>query len=387
MRKCLVALSGIMLFLSLDAQAIEVGSITNTRFESDWTLDGSEMTTTRAKLLAAANFGPAGTVTEAIHIIDVAGPIDYTLLSQFDIFFIGYLPDGSANAFSADELQAFQDWVNAGGTMIITCDEANYDAVCAAFGPTPGASVTPPVNPTNEGMAHPLFDGPFGMPAELQMWGTQTAFDDAAGFTVLGQDQDSNPVVLESVIGDGRVIVFTDVDIISNNTLSAGTGIANDNDKFLGNLVAYLADEAVETFQINAGLNGNWWYGPGRSGEGAQLEVSDGGGGAVTLVATVYSYDNSGQQIFLIAVGNADGNSADVDVFITEGGLWGQDFDPGLVNESQWGTGTFTSGNCGNVHMQLKPNVAHQIAGFTDLEYDLIRLTVPLAPCPVANPI
>jgi hypothetical protein len=379
-----------VVFFSFDAFAIEVGSIADSRFDGiGWTLDGEYMGATRDKLLATSNFGSGGTVPEAVNITDVAGTIDYTVLSQFDVFFIGYLSDDSGAAFSNAELVAFQDWVSAGGTMVITCDDADFDAVCEAFGLVPSASdATPPVTPTVAGSSHAVFDGPFGMPASLEMSGTQTYFDDIGGFTILARDQDLNPIVLEDQIGSGRVIAFTDVDMISSYTLSEGTGIDNDNDKFLGNLFAYLAGEAGETFFINAGLNGHWYYGPARSGEGVQLEVKDLGGDAY-FVATVYSYDDAGNQIFLIALGvvKNDG-TVDVDVYITEGGLWGDDFDPLDVKETQWGTGTFSADHCGKMRMSLTPNSAYQNAGYTNLAYDLERLPAgePIVPCPLVNP-
>lgn len=194
-----------------------------------------------------------------------------------------------------------------------------------------------------------------------------------------------HPVVIEDLRGDGRVALFTDVDIITDATLSDGPGISNDNDQFLGNLIAYLADEAVETFSFNAGLNGNWWHGPDRSGEGAQLEVVISGGN-LTLVANFYSYDSAGNQIFMIAVGEIVGNVAEVDVYITEGPRWGENFDPNDVIESQWGTGTFTATSCNTVSMELYPNVQHEALGYTELAYELKRATVPAAPCPISNP-
>ena len=139
-------------------------------------------------------------------------------------------------------------------------------------------------------------------------------------------------------------------------------------------------------FQINAGLNGSWWNGPVRSGEGVQIEVSDGGDGSLLFLVTIYSYDTIGNQIFMIAVGTVNGDTAEVDVFITEGGLWGAFFDPMLVLESQWGTGTFTGHSCESMHMELRPNAEYQVLGYTNLIYDLIRLTVPLLPCPMENP-
>ena len=125
---------------------------------------------------------------------------------------------------------------------------------------------------------------------------------------------------------------------------------------------------------------------PHHCGVGVQVEVSDGGDGSLVLVATIYSYDSMGNQIFLIAVGTVDGDTAEVEVFITEGGLWGDDFDPALVSESQWGTGTFTASSCDSMHMSLMPNAEFQASGYTDLAYDLIRLTTPSVPCPIDNP-
>lgn len=386
MRSFLLSMAGMLCLFCLDAYAIEVGSISGLRFPDGWTLDGEEMTDTRSKLLASSNFGTLGTVAEAITLTELSAPITTTALSTFDIFFIGYLEDADPDAFSTGELNAFELWVEAGGTMIITCDEVDYDAVCEKFGPVPSASnAAPPAMPTDAGLMHPIFDGPFGVVSELGMFGTRKYFENTAGFTVLAEDQSGNPIVLESQVGAGRVVVFTDVDMISNDGLSDGPGISNDNDRFLGNLVAYLADEAVETFFINAGINGNWWNGPPRSGEGVQLEVII-SGGALAVVATFYSYDTAGNQIFLIAIGNASGNVADLSVFITEGPMWGGAFDPDDVVESGWGNATLTFSSCNRGHMSLAPNAQAQAQGYTNLAYELVRLTVPAMPCPISLP-
>lgn len=387
MRKHMMVITGLLLLASFNLWAIEIGSIADTRFGTGWTLDGFYMETTRAKLLANSNFGPLGTVEEDVNITDLAGPITLTALSTFDVFFIGYLDDDNSNAFTADELQAMQLWVENGGTMVITCDETNYDAVCEAFGTVvSNSSSNPPVEPTVAGSTHPVFDGPFGMPVSVEQSGDYSYFEDTGGFTELGEDQDGNPVVLEGLIGSGRVILFTDVDMISNYTLSDGTGISNDNDRFMANIFAYLASEAEETFVFNAGLNGNWWKGPDRNGEGTQLEVVI-SNGHLAVVSTTYSYNSSGEQVFLIAVGEITGNSVDVDVYITEGGLWGAAFDPDLVDEDEWGTGTLTATSCNTVHLSLSPNAQYQAQGFTNLAYDMVRVTVPAAPCPIDNPL
>ena len=103
------------------------------------------------------------------------------------------------------------------------------------------------------------------------------------------------------------------------------------------------------------------------------------------FVATLYSYDPMGNQIFLVAVGPVDGDTAEVDLFITDGGLWGDNFDPALINETQWGTGTFTGSSCDSMQMSLMPIAEFQDMGYTNLAYDLTRLTTPALPCPIEN--
>jgi N-acetylneuraminic acid mutarotase len=148
------------------------------------------------------------------------------------------------------------------------------------------------------------------------------------------------------------------------------------------NTVEALTVEVAPGFQITAGLNGNWWNGPARSGEGAQVEVADGGNGSLVFVATFYSYDPMGNQIFLVAVGPVSGDTAEVEVFITDGGIWGDDFDPMLINETPWGAGIFVASDCETIHMALMPNAEYQALGYTDLMYDMVRLTTPAIDCP-----
>jgi len=138
-------------------------------------------------------------------------------------------------------------------------------------------------------------------------------------------------------------------------------------------------------FTIDPGIGGNWWNGPARDGEGAQVEVADDGNGGLIFIATIYSYDPSGNQIFMIAVGSVDGDTATVDLFITEGGVWGEDLDPDLVTESQWGTGTFTASSCDLLHMDLQPNAQFQALGYTNLAYDLVPLTTRAIACPASG--
>lgn len=146
--------------------------------------------------------------------------------------------------------------------------------------------------------------------------------------------------------------------------------------------IVVVGDPVNEGVDFNAGHNGNWWNGPARNGEGAQFELADAGGGELVFVGTIYSYGPNGGQIFLIAVGTPNGDTVEVDVFITDGGTWGDDFDPNDVSEIPWGTGVLTSNGCDSISMVLTPNADQLSSGYTVLDYDLVRLTTPLIQCP-----
>ena len=135
---------------------------------------------------------------------------------------------------------------------------------------------------------------------------------------------------------------------------------------------------------INVGHNGNWWSGTSRDGEGAQVEISDGGGGTLVFVATIYSYGPppDGGQIFLIGVGTPDGESVTIDLFITDGGAWGADFDPSNVAQIPFGSGVVTSGGCDSLTMTLSPNQTYLGLGYSEFTLDLIRVKTSLIECP-----
>ncbi len=132
---------------------------------------------------------------------------------------------------------------------------------------------------------------------------------------------------------------------------------------------------------INPGHNGNWWSGPSRDGEGAQVEVAQAGGGNFVFI-TIYSYAPQGGQIFLIGVGTPDGASVAIDLFITSGGEWGAGFDPAQTPQTQWGTGIVTSGGCDQLSISLTPNSEFQAQGYTAFTLNLQRLTTSSIPCP-----
>jgi hypothetical protein len=234
---------------ALPAQPIRLGSIDAARFGgATWTLNGTDMEEARAKLLAAGNFGDSGTVGRAVVITDTAAAITSGLLNSLDVFFIGYLSDEHANAFTAAELNAFFEWVEDGGAMLVTCDSEDYDAVCARFGAPASGFGTNLVDASGPGFGHPALDGPFGAVRQFTAQGDIAAFPEGSPGVVVARSQDRAPMVIARRIGDGRVLLITDVDMLSDYTLTDYIDLPSPNDVLLGNAIAWLAGESTSGF-------------------------------------------------------------------------------------------------------------------------------------------
>ena len=63
--------------------------------------------------------------------------------------------------------------------------------------------------------------------------------------TVLAQDSRAHPVFLVNEIGAGRVIFFSDVNIIGPSGGSEGSGITTNNDRLLANLFTFRGDDGT----------------------------------------------------------------------------------------------------------------------------------------------
>lgn len=125
-------------------------------------------------------------------------------------------------------------------------------------------------------------------------------------------------------------------------------------------------------FEINNALSGTW-YNPARSGEGFMIDVGNAGNIAISF----YTYDKSGNQMWLIGPGHVDGSVAVIDFYVTEGGIYGSGFDKDLVSEYHWGTGVFTFTECATGSVEILPD--DEFSGeFEAMTTDITRLTVPI---------
>jgi hypothetical protein len=149
-------------------------------------------------------------------------------------------------------------------------------------------------------------------------------------------------------------------------------------------VMLYLQEYVAENteFDITGGIGGTWWLDE-RDGEGFLLDVAPNEDGSWEVVATYYTYDGMGNQVWLSGNATAEGGSVTVPVIITDGGVFGTFFDPMTVNRVHWGTLEFTFTSCLTGRVEVNPNADMLEAGlgFEALDFDLTRLTQP-ASCP-----
>ena len=138
-------------------------------------------------------------------------------------------------------------------------------------------------------------------------------------------------------------------------------------------VMLYLKQQLDPGFWITRGIAGTW-YDPERDGEGFLIDVAFGG----TFVATFYTYDTMGNQMWLIGSGTIGGGSITVTVQTTDGGTWGSAFDRLAVNRHDFGSATFTFESCSKGRVDIVPNAAYS-GLFEPLSVDIVRLTVPVS--------
>ena len=122
------------------------------------------------------------------------------------------------------------------------------------------------------------------------------------------------------------------------------------------------------SYNIVPCISGSWFL-PARDGEGYVIEII-GDSLEPEMLAYFYTYDDAGNQMWLLGQGPINGDTAVLDMQVTSGAVYGDDFNPDDVLREDWGTLTFkfTSESTGTV-------VRDSTMGFGTDTVDIIRLT------------
>ncbi|MCB1582294.1 MAG: hypothetical protein R3E90_03885 [Marinicella sp.] len=89
---------------------------------------------------------------------------------------------------------------------------------------------------------------------------------------------------------------------------------------------------------------------------------------------------NNLKQAWLIGVGQIDGNSIHVpEVYITENGAFGENFNPDTINNSLWGTLNIVFNSCHHAQMMYESNIISNEGAFGSGGYPLQRLVMNAA--------
>ncbi len=127
-------------------------------------------------------------------------------------------------------------------------------------------------------------------------------------------------------------------------------------------------DPPTTSYPIAPCITGSWFL-PARDGEGYVIEII-GPSLEPEMLAYFYTYDDAGNQMWLIGQGAANGDTAVLSMQVTSGPVYGDDYDPDDVLREDWGTLTFkfTSKNAGTV-------LRESTMGFGTDTVDIVRLT------------
>jgi hypothetical protein len=116
--------------------------------------------------------------------------------------------------------------------------------------------------------------------------------------------------------------------------------------RLFGIFLLLLVTFNVFAIDINSTLSGVW-YNPTQKGHGLNVVVMD----ENTTIVYWYVYHTDGTPMFLITVGQNQGNRVTGTTYYNTGMKFGE-FDPNDIQETVWGTSTVTFSDCSNAALQ-----------------------------------
>jgi len=112
------------------------------------------------------------------------------------------------------------------------------------------------------------------------------------------------------------------------------------------------------------------WFDPAKDGQGFLLEIIRSNNQKKALT-TWFTYDQNGQQLWLIGVGDIVDQTITFNMIMPNGGLFGDAHDPNQVTQTSWGTVTFNFNDCNQGTASWNP----VISGFNAGSMPIVRNT------------
>lgn len=130
--------------------------------------------------------------------------------------------------------------------------------------------------------------------------------------------------------------------------------------------LAVTAGAAAQELSIRGGFSGNW-YDPEHDHQGVQIEVID----PRRAVVAWYTYDATGEPVWLFGVGDIRGGTIEVELDSFRDGRFPAASEPGMVSVEPWGTAEIEFESCNSAEFRWT-TVSE---GFDDGTIPLTRLT------------
>ena len=137
------------------------------------------------------------------------------------------------------------------------------------------------------------------------------------------------------------------------------------------NALILASTSALADLTLAEGGASGQWFNVSRDGEGIFLEIVDTNSGPQVAIAW-FTYDKNGNQMWLsgaVSVGN-NATSANIPVIVTEGPVFGTDYDPDDLEVDNWGNLQVRFSDCSNGFMTYSSST-----GFGSDTIPLVRLT------------
>lgn len=125
---------------------------------------------------------------------------------------------------------------------------------------------------------------------------------------------------------------------------------------------------ALAARDIDRFVSGSW-YNPAQNGHGFSIEVAADG----QVIIYWYTYHPDGTPLFLLAVGEADGDEVTADAYYNTGMRFG-DFDPDDRTESPWGKIEITFHNCNSATVEYDSDFQHNGQAFGSGSFPIQKL-------------